>query len=260
MRNDLTPFARQSRNFCLVALMAISVGARVAAAQDRAAWMKDARWGVMTHFLADWRARVDGEPASVEHWNDLIDHFDVDGLAEQLHSVGAGYYLITIGQNSGYYLAPNATYDKLVGITPSKCSRRDLIGDLYEPLHRRGIRLMVYLPAGAPGSDRRAAQCSIIIAALIRIVSFKSNGNKSSAIGRGAGAIKCPAGGSMAATGPMPCTAMPRRQTSPALPRRRERGIRPSRWRLIPELSTGYYRLRRKKITRRGKSTSPIRC
>jgi Alpha-L-fucosidase len=158
MRNDLTTFARSSRKFCLVALMAMSVGASVAAAQDRAAWMKDARWGVMTHFLADWRARVDGEPASVEHWNDLIDHFDVEGLAEQLHSVGAGYYLVTIGQNSGYYLAPNATYDKLVGITPSKCSRRDLIGDLYEPLHRRGIRLMVYLPAGAPGGDRRAAQ------------------------------------------------------------------------------------------------------
>ena len=67
--------------------------------------MKEARWGVMTHFLADWRAQVDGEPASVEHWNELIDHFDVNGLAEQLHSVGAGYYLVTIGQNSGFYLA-----------------------------------------------------------------------------------------------------------------------------------------------------------
>lgn len=119
----------------------------------RAAWMKEARWGVMTHYLADWRAKVDGEPMSVEHWNDLVDHFDVEGLAEQLKTVGASYYLISIGQNSGYYLSPNATYDKLVGIRPSKCSRRDLVADLYEPLHRRGIRLMVYLPSGAPAGD-----------------------------------------------------------------------------------------------------------
>jgi hypothetical protein len=158
MRNDLTPLPRRFGSLVLVTLVGLSVGASHGAAQDRAAWMKQAQWGVMTHFLADWRARIDGEPASVEHWNELIDHFDVEGLAEQLHSVGAGYYLITIGQNSGYYLAPNPTYDRLVGITPSKCSRRDLIGDLFEPLHRRGIRLLVYLPAGAPGGDRRAAQ------------------------------------------------------------------------------------------------------
>ena len=48
---------------------------------------------------------------------------------------------------SGYYLTPNAAYDRLVGTTPSKCSRRDLVADLYEPLHRRGIKLMVYLPS-----------------------------------------------------------------------------------------------------------------
>src|SRR5215813_463638 len=76
---------------------------------DRAAWMQAAHWGVMTHYLADWRAQADHEPASVEHWNELVDHFDVEGLADQLQSIGVGYYLITIGQNSGYYLSPNAT-------------------------------------------------------------------------------------------------------------------------------------------------------
>src|SRR5262249_44579737 len=76
--------------------------------------------------------------------------------AGQLKSVGAGYYIISIGQNSGYYLAPNAAYDKLTGITPSKLSRRDLVADLYEALHKQGIRLIVYLPSGAPGRDKEA--------------------------------------------------------------------------------------------------------
>jgi hypothetical protein len=143
--------------FLPVALLLL-FSSRPSAAEDRAAWMKNARWGVMTHYLADWRARADREPASVEHWNELVDHFDVEGLAKQLQEVGAGYYLITIGQNSGYYLSPNPTYDRLTGISPSKCSRRDLIADLYEPLNRRGIKLMVYLPAGAPGGDSRARE------------------------------------------------------------------------------------------------------
>jgi hypothetical protein len=125
---------------------------------DRAAWMREARWGVMTHYLADWRARADGEPASVEHWNNLIDHFDVEGVADQLKSVGAGWYLISIGQNSGYYLSPNATYDKITGIAPSKLSHRDLVADLATALAKRGIRLMVYLPSGAPGGDRVARE------------------------------------------------------------------------------------------------------
>ena len=128
------------------------------AGSHRAAWMKEAQWGVMTHYLADWKAREISEPMTVEKWNDMVDHFDVEGLAEQFKSVGAGYYLVTIGQNSGYYLSPNATYDRLVGIQPSKCSRRDLVADLYEAMHKRGIRLMVYLPAGAPGGDSAAKQ------------------------------------------------------------------------------------------------------
>ena len=100
-------------------------------AQDRAAWMREAHWGLMTHYLSDWQAQVHGLTMSVDEWNKLVDGFDVDLMARQLQTVGARYYQITIGQNSGYYLSPNAAYDKIVGIQPSKCSRRDLVS------HRR---------------------------------------------------------------------------------------------------------------------------
>jgi hypothetical protein len=125
-------------------------------AQSRAAWMQDAQWGVMTHYLADWQARTHNLQMSVEEWNRLVDGFDAEGIAKQLESAGAGYYQISIGQNSGYYLAPNATYDKLTGISPSKCSRRDLVADLAAALSKRNIRLLVYLPSGAPGGDKAA--------------------------------------------------------------------------------------------------------
>ncbi len=133
-----------------ILILSLSVTTLPSNTRDRTAWMQQARWGVMNHYLADWIARRDGTSMSVEKWNELIDNFDVEGLAQQLESVGAGYYLITIGQNSGYYLSPNATYNKYVGIQPSKCSRRDLVADLHEALQERRIRLVVYLPSGGP--------------------------------------------------------------------------------------------------------------
>jgi hypothetical protein len=122
---------------------------------NRAAWMAG-RWGIMNHYLADWIARTSHEPMTIERWNSLIDHFDVEALAEQVKIAGAGWYQISIGQNSGYYLSPNATYDKLTVMRQSKCSRRDLVADFYDALHKRGIRLMVYLPSGAPAGDADA--------------------------------------------------------------------------------------------------------
>jgi alpha-L-fucosidase len=88
----------------------------------------------------------------------MIDGFDVEGLARQLEELRAGYFLLSIGQNSGYFLAPNPTYDRITGITPSKCSRRDLVSDMADALAKRGIRMMVYLPSGAPAGDEAAVK------------------------------------------------------------------------------------------------------
>ena len=127
-----------------------------APAQGRAAWMQQARWGVMTHYLADWQSQVHHLDMNVDEWNRLVDGFDADLMARQLQTVGAKYYQISIGQNSGYYLSPNRAYDRITGIRPGKCSRRDLVADLAAALQKRGIRLMVYLPSGAPAGDKAA--------------------------------------------------------------------------------------------------------
>lgn len=126
----------------------------------RAAWMQNPRyaWGVMTHYLAEWQARMNKLEMTVDQWNRMVDGFDVEAMAKRLELVGAGHYQLSIGQNSGYYLSPNAIYDRIVGITPSKCSQRDLVADFYEPLHKRDIRLTVYLPSGAPAGDRIARE------------------------------------------------------------------------------------------------------
>ncbi len=114
-------------------------------------WFMESKWGVFTHYLT-------GPETSVEDWNARVNRFDVQGLAQQLECIGTKYYFITIGQNSGHYCSPNETYDKFVGIRPSKCSERDLIADIYKVLASRGIKLLVYLPSGAPAADLIAVE------------------------------------------------------------------------------------------------------
>jgi len=127
----------------------------------RAAWMRRGHWGVMSHYLADWIARRENLPdhrMTVDQWNEAIDRFDVEALADQINATGAAWYILTIGQNSGFYCSPNATYDRIVGTSPSHCSRRDLISDLADALAKRNVRLVVYLPSGAPNGDAIAKE------------------------------------------------------------------------------------------------------
>lgn len=121
-------------------------------------WFRDARWGVFVHYLASPASSLDAVDLPAEDWSRQIDGFDVKGLADQLAAVGAGYFFITLGQNSGYFLSPNETYDSFVKRTPSRCSRRDLVADLVDALVPRGIRVMVYLPSHAPAMDRQAVE------------------------------------------------------------------------------------------------------
>jgi hypothetical protein len=114
-------------------------------------WFRDARWGVFFHFLGG-AASTTEHGLSLAEWNRRAEDFDVDGLAEQLAEIGAGYLCLTIGQNSGHYCAPNATYRELVGADLYACSDRDLVSDLADALRPRGIRLLVYLPNGAPAA------------------------------------------------------------------------------------------------------------
>ncbi|MBS3762336.1 MAG: hypothetical protein KGZ25_03420, partial [Planctomycetes bacterium] len=123
---------------------------------DNTKWFADCGWGVFCHWLGAPPSSNGGKELRAKTWNEWVDDFDVEGLGDQLEEVGAPYFFITIGQNSGHYIAPNDNYDKYVGIEPSKCSRRDLVSDLYEVLHPLGIKLLVYLPSGAPAADPTA--------------------------------------------------------------------------------------------------------
>ena len=121
-------------------------------------WFLACRWGVFSCFLADTASNLQPVSLTADEWNRRIDAFDVAGLTRQLVQASVPYFILTIGQNSGFYLSPNRTYDEITGIKPSKCSRRDLIADLAKAFQPHGIRLLAYLPGGAPATDAVAKE------------------------------------------------------------------------------------------------------
>jgi hypothetical protein len=117
-----------------------------APASTPADWLRDARLGIFMHVLPPDAAGLA-----------KLDDFDVEALARQLTRAGARYLVLTLGQNSGFFNAPNAAYDRRTGYRPGeRCSRRDLPLDLHRALQPKGIRLMLYLPCQAPNEDARA--------------------------------------------------------------------------------------------------------
>ena len=119
----------------------------------RTDWLHEAKWGVFIHFLAAPASSSGGAETDSATWNRRVDAFDVQGVVRQLREVRARYCVLTLGQNSGHYCVPNETYDRITGIRPSRCARRDMVAELHDALAPHGIRLMVYLTAGAPEFD-----------------------------------------------------------------------------------------------------------
>ena len=109
-------------------------------------WLRDAKYGAFMHFLP-------GNDAQLKQVQD----FDVPAVTRQLETMGAKYFVITLGQNSGFFIAPNATYDRVTARQPGeRCSVRDLPLDLHRALDPKGIRLMLYLPCQTPNADPAA--------------------------------------------------------------------------------------------------------
>ena len=127
-------------------LLALTCSAQAEPFNRNTDWFSQAKYGVFIHFL----------PSGNEGLKQ-VGQFDVKALATQLEEMGAGYFVLTLGQNSGYFNSPNAAYEKRTGYAPGeRCSTRDLPLELYQALQPKGIQLMLYLPCQVPNEDARA--------------------------------------------------------------------------------------------------------
>lgn len=106
---------------------------------NKAAWMSG-KYGIMVHYLthiagADGKKRLSAE--------EMANGFDVKGFADSVEKMGASWVIFPFGQNTGYYWSENPVIEERI---PGRCTKRDLIFELADELHNRGIRFIAYLP------------------------------------------------------------------------------------------------------------------
>jgi hypothetical protein len=70
-------------------------------------WLRDAKWGLFTHYLVHMPSAPVPENMSAEIWNKKVKSFQVKKFADQLSELKVPYFFITIGQGGGYYCSPN---------------------------------------------------------------------------------------------------------------------------------------------------------
>ncbi|MFE7331733.1 alpha-L-fucosidase [Streptomyces sp. NPDC057565] len=124
-------------------------------------WLHNARYGLSHHFLSNYLNRVAASPEEKwqdgESWDDLLKTFDVEAYADDMEKAGAGFAILTLGQNSGYMLAPNHAYERIAGLQPGERTPagRDLPMEIADALAKRGIKLVLYIPANPPHSAHK---------------------------------------------------------------------------------------------------------
>ncbi len=123
-------------------------------------WFHDAGYGVFVHYLDGIQNDADQVQSlgRATDWNACVREFDCERFADHMLEAGAGYVVFTMHQRTRHLIAPNATFDRLTGYAPGEaCSTRDLVEDLYQALHARNIKLMLYWTGDGPREDAQAA-------------------------------------------------------------------------------------------------------
>ena len=140
---------KQRRFFVfLIGVLAAAFLSGIVSAQEKNAWPEDCRVGMFLHFLPG------GETA-----DRLQKEFQVERLADQIVQAGADYFVLTMYQNSGWFNAPSAVYDKATGYKENeRCSDRDIIMEMADAMARRGKKFFVYVTGQVPNRDARAQE------------------------------------------------------------------------------------------------------
>ncbi|NJC88979.1 MAG: hypothetical protein FIB02_10710, partial [Desulfuromonas sp.] len=97
-------------------------------------WMSRGMIGLSTHYFV----------LRTEDNERLAAQFDAKKVAEQAADAGAAWFLFTLHHQAWIMMAPNATYDRIVG-SGDYTAARDVPLELIRQLDKSGVKLMLYV-------------------------------------------------------------------------------------------------------------------
>jgi len=103
-----------------------------------ASWLAHSSFGISTH----WTAL--SKTVDADGWRPFaqtVDRFSPEQYADQVANAGANYVIFTSAHALQMLPAPCAAIDRVL---PGRTTRRDLIGELADACHARGLRFILY--------------------------------------------------------------------------------------------------------------------
>lgn len=150
---------KRTRQFVVVGVLFFAIGGSAWSAgkietvrpdgqPNRAAWMAEGTFGIMTHYLVQPQGNTLEEKTA--DLNRIVNQFDLDFYLRQIEETGADWLIFTLVQGTGYLSSRCEAIDRLEkGYAPE----RDLVREIGQRLHQRGKKLIIYLPGPYAGSD-----------------------------------------------------------------------------------------------------------
>ncbi len=104
-------------------------------------WFKNAGYGLMFQ----WTNRATPIHGPIKKWEDKVNDFDLDAFINIAVESGASYILWSITWGEQYISAPIQSLDEII---VERTTQRDLLGEMADRLHEKGIRLIFYYHYG----------------------------------------------------------------------------------------------------------------
>lgn len=104
-------------------------------------WFKDAGYGLMFQ----WTNRATPPEGPIKAWEDKVNDFDLNGFMSTVEESGAAYVVWSVTWGNQYISAPNESLDQIIA---GRTTSRDLLGEMAERLHEKGVRLIFYYHYG----------------------------------------------------------------------------------------------------------------
>ena len=144
-RLQLTAVQGKKLEFDALEVVRPSVAKQITAEADKMRvqpdWFKDAGYGLMFQ----WTNRATPRSGDVKEWEQKVNDFDLDGFIKNVEDSGAAYVLWSITWGQQYISAPLKSLDELIA---GRTTQRDLLGEMADALHKRGVKLIFYYHYG----------------------------------------------------------------------------------------------------------------
>ena len=104
-------------------------------------WFKDAGYGLMFQ----WVNRVTPPSGPIKEWEQKVNDFDIDSMIDMVEASGASFVVWSVVWGQQYISAPIKALDQIIA---GRTTKRDLLGEIADRLHAKGLRLIFYYHYG----------------------------------------------------------------------------------------------------------------